>query len=64
MNVTSLPTGQELTENEEKVVKLIEAFKIATQSLLPSYNDVKIIESLLQDFIKNASTTDNSESNS
>lgn len=30
MNVTSLPTGQELTENEEKVVKLIEAFKIAT----------------------------------
>lgn len=64
MNVTSLPTGQELTENEEKVVKLIEAFKIATQSLLPSYSDVKIIESLLQDFIKNASTTDNSESNS
>lgn len=64
MNVTSLPTGQELTENEEKVVKLIEAFKIATQSLLPSYSDVKIIESLLQNFIKNASTTDNSESNS
>lgn len=64
MNVTSLPIGQELTENEEKVVKLIEAFKIATQSLLPSYSDVKIIESLLQDFIKNASTTDNSESNS
>lgn len=64
MNVTSLPTGQELTENEEKVVKLIEAFKIATQSLLPSYSDVKIIESLLQDFIKSASTTDNSESNS
>ena len=64
MNVASLPTGQELTENEEKVVKLIEAFKIATQSLLPSYSDVKIIESLLQDFIKNASTTDNSESNS
>lgn len=64
MNVTSLPTGQELTKNEEKVVKLIEAFKIATQSLLPSYSDVKIIESLLQDFIKNASTTDNSESNS
>lgn len=64
MNVTSLPTGQELTENEEKVVKLIEAFKIATQSLLPSYSDVKIIESFLQDFIKNASTTDNSESNS
>lgn len=64
MNVTSLSTGQELTENEEKVVKLIEAFKIATQSLLPSYSDVKIIESLLQDFIKNASTTDNSESNS
>ena len=64
MNVTSLPTGQELTENEEKVVKLIEAFKIATQSLLPSYRDVKIIDSLLQDFIKNASTTDNSESNS
>lgn len=64
MNVTSLPTGQELTENEEKVVKLIEAFKIATQSLLLSYSDVKIIESLLQDFIKSASTTDNSESNS
>ena len=64
MNVTSLPIGQELTENEEKVVKLIEAFKIATQSSLPSYSDVKIIESLLQDFIKNASTTDNSESNS
>lgn len=64
MNVTSLPIGQELTENEEKVVKLIEAFKIATQSLLPSYSDVKIIESLLQDFIKSASTTDNSESNS
>ena len=64
MNVTSLPTGQELTENEEKVVKLIEAFKIATQSLLPSYSDVKIIESLLQDFIKSASNTDNSESNS
>lgn len=64
MNVTSLPIGQELTENEEKVVKLIEAFKIATQSLLPSYSDVKIIESLLQDFIKSASTIDNSESNS
>ena len=38
----------ELTEKEELAYKLVETLKIATQSLLPSYEDIKAISTLIE----------------
>lgn len=38
----------ELTEKEELAYKLIQSLKIATQSLLPSYEDIKGVAYLVE----------------
>lgn len=51
----------QLTAKEELAYRLIETMKIATQSLMPSYKDIKAVVVLTEQIAKVEETSDSEE---
>ena len=51
----------QLTAKEELAYRLIETMKIATQSLMPSYEDIKAVVVLTEQIAKVEETSDSEE---